>query len=1062
MKRKNKKSFNWYGLKQRFSIRKYHFGAASVLIGTTMFLMGGPTAQAAETGTQIVQSTDSSSTGKAAENATNKQAETPAEKSSNKQEGTSTETVTNKQDEAQADSSSSSTSTPEVTATEKVDTTSNGSNEVITQPKAENQEEKSTATVSKDALRTYLDELKNLLKEVPDSLKEKVENQEKVADKTEKLLDSETSTQQEVDEQVAFVRTSINSLKKLKENNWGLDSKDKAEDKSEKETRNPKERSANITPKEKLEKLSQNLNAYFKFASEITRPETKELIKGTEDIIRSVNEGLQQSDLTDEKIQSLIEQGRQAERKLALAVTRENSGKRDVINGTVMERGADFRANPTGLDTKRAYIVQNGDGSGLPAETYLYALKRGTGEKPTEENLAPVKDAISEAKITVKDEGNGNFLWNLTFNGTGKGRQNAFYWFTLPKGHTITETLGVTRTHAGSSKSFVAGTRTFNEEWGERIKETIQAGKATYGPASGKTDGFNTNFGSIEDVTNSKFVAKFASAQRVGDTPTDPSNSDGYYYLGPTRDKKILPPKNPWVDKTAVSKEVVDRAKRNIDGLHNNSGLLYHFTLDNGKIEISYRTHTNAPFAPLYYGAGMRSIEYSTAHMYFMARGLQEKPNAPVISDNNVGTVTVQPNTEKADMVKISYIGSDQREKEATLTRKHQNGTWSSDDSGIEVSGNSFIVKKEAVKVGTQVKAKSYFGNSDPSDETTRDILKRTEKPRVDALPDGSVTVTPNGYANYLKISYTDEDNTNKTITANKDEGTSIWSVARDSSSDSSITINPTSGIVTIPATSVDDNSTVKAQAKAKGEALSEEAENTANNEDRTPPTISVKDGNAWKQGNSNGELTLLADQVNGEIKVNVKIEDNQGGRGFGDFSVTGNEPNVKYTISEENYNKNSTTFSGGKYSGKDEDATAILTLRLNKKSNGEYDYPSTGFTVTIKARDNSPRQNWTTENTTPKLLTVKVKPRDLVSPTVKLKNPTDSNKESVLSDNEQNAPVVTVFRGAKFDVPLKVSDNDEKGIVNLKAESELPNGVSLQDGPVVKKQERQLETRQQ
>ena len=315
MKRKNKKSFNWYGLKQRFSIRKYHFGAASVLIGTTMFLMGGPTAQATENGSQIVQSTDSSSTGKAAEDVTNKQAETPAEN------------ATNKQDEAQVDSSSSSTSTPEVTVKEKVDTTSNGSNKVVAQPKEENQEEKSTATVSKDALRTYLDELKNLLKEVPDSLKEKVENQEKVAEKTEKLLDSETSTQQEVDEQVAFVRTSINSLKKLKENNWGLDSKDKAEDKSEKETRNPKERSANITPKEKLEKLSQSLNTYFKIASEITRPETKELIKGTEDIIRSVNEGLQQPDLTDEKIQSLIEQGRQAERKLALAVTRENSGE---------------------------------------------------------------------------------------------------------------------------------------------------------------------------------------------------------------------------------------------------------------------------------------------------------------------------------------------------------------------------------------------------------------------------------------------------------------------------------------------------------------------------------------------------------------------------------------------------------------------------------------------------------------------------------------------------------------------------------------------------------------
>ena len=414
MKRKNKKSFNWYGLKQRFSIRKYHFGAASVLIGTTMFLMGGPTAQATENGSQIVQSTDSSSTGKAAEDVTNKQVESQTENTSNKQEGTSTETVTNKQDEAKANSSSSITSTPEVTAKEKVDTTSNGSNEVITQPKAENQEEKaqeekSTATVSKDALRTYLDELKNLLKEVPDSLKEKVENQEKVAEKTEKLLDSETSTQQEVDEQVAFVRTSINSLKKLKENNWGLGSKDKAEDKSEKETRNPKERSANITPKEKLEKLSQSLNTYFKFASEITRPETKELIKGTEDIIRSVNEGLQQPDLTDEKIQSLIKQGKQAERKLALAVTRENSGKRDLLTGKPMKLGSDLRAAPEVLNTKRAYIVKKDDGSGLPAETYLYAMKRGLSEKPTENNLVPVNDAVNEAKITVTNLGNGDF-----------------------------------------------------------------------------------------------------------------------------------------------------------------------------------------------------------------------------------------------------------------------------------------------------------------------------------------------------------------------------------------------------------------------------------------------------------------------------------------------------------------------------------------------------------------------------------------------------------------------------------------------------------------------------
>ena len=41
----NRKSFDWYGLSQRFSIRKYHFGAASVLLGTALIL-GSPQATA--------------------------------------------------------------------------------------------------------------------------------------------------------------------------------------------------------------------------------------------------------------------------------------------------------------------------------------------------------------------------------------------------------------------------------------------------------------------------------------------------------------------------------------------------------------------------------------------------------------------------------------------------------------------------------------------------------------------------------------------------------------------------------------------------------------------------------------------------------------------------------------------------------------------------------------------------------------------------------------------------------------------------------------------------------
>ncbi|HEM4424280.1 TPA: DUF1542 domain-containing protein, partial [Streptococcus suis] len=49
MNRSKKKSFDWYGVRQRFSIRKYHIGAASVLLGMTLVLSAG-TIVSAETG----------------------------------------------------------------------------------------------------------------------------------------------------------------------------------------------------------------------------------------------------------------------------------------------------------------------------------------------------------------------------------------------------------------------------------------------------------------------------------------------------------------------------------------------------------------------------------------------------------------------------------------------------------------------------------------------------------------------------------------------------------------------------------------------------------------------------------------------------------------------------------------------------------------------------------------------------------------------------------------------------------------------------------------------------
>lgn len=71
----------------------------------------------------------------------------------------------------------------------------------------------------------------------------------------------------------------------------------------------------------------------------------------------------------------------------------------------------------------------------------------------------------------------------------------------------------------------------------------------------------------------------------------------------------------------------------------------------------------------------------------------------------------------------------------------------------------------------------------------------------------------------------------------------------------------------------------------------------------------------------------------------------------------------------------------------------------------------------------------------------------DNQAPTVKMTNPTDGNKEVVLSNNESSSPVTRIYRGATLNVPLKMYDNDPKGKVNLKYESGLPKGVTFNNG---------------
>lgn len=657
----------------RYSIRKYHFGAASVAVAALMFFANGVQAQAPAVSPVTASDVVAGPSGNSDEDPQDSDEESPEKtavveqpvelKSAGESSAPEAKTEEGSQEESEVEVKSPQ---PETKIDDKEETpqVAKEKDQEVSAPVADTSAAKSTQSTLEALLANLtLDSMKALHTEVEEALA-----------KAKAVLENPKATQAQVDEQVKLMedltrrvkealspqvstppvleKAGLTNTRLAAPEGTVLTPKEAVTKVLEKnpvastngEVRTPstklsKSEVSDNQNKEKLKTISKDLSTYLIQANEITRPETKKLLEGVEEIVKSIEASVLQPQLTPAEIEELLKKGKQAEKKLALALTRENSGKRDLRNSKPMKQGSDFRANPTGLNTKRAYIVQNGDGSGLLAETYLYALRRGLSERPKADNLREVNEALEEAKITVQDNGNGNFTWNIHFNSGYKGHKNAFYWFTLPKGHKVTEVLGITKTSSRGGRSSSIGSFDLDKEWDTKILSIVgNDKKGAHGPAKGPHD-FNFNFNSLTDVTNTTFIPSVGGTQRVqsGD-PTSDKNSSGYYYLGPLTNRFNMIDWN-----TGVPSEIAKKAARNIEGLHANTNQLYHFTHDTGEITITYKTHTEDKYAPLYYAAGMRSIEDNSAKMYFMARGLQETPNAPTVAPNNEGTVTVTP-----------------------------------------------------------------------------------------------------------------------------------------------------------------------------------------------------------------------------------------------------------------------------------------------------------------------------------------------------------------------------------------------------------------------------------
>ncbi|WP_196756373.1 Rib/alpha-like domain-containing protein, partial [Streptococcus mitis] len=154
------------------------------------------------------------------------------------------------------------------------------------------------------------------------------------------------------------------------------------------------------------------------------RPETKKLLEGVEEIVRSVENGLVNPQLTASEIEELMKQGKQAERKLALAVTREHSGKRDSRNNQRMGEGVRFRADDV-LVEGPLYNVKE----------YISENKFSGGGTSAGQRARTIDKTFMTAKYST--EGNKKFItYDVYFQNDGtalSGQTGNAFWFYPPR-----------------------------------------------------------------------------------------------------------------------------------------------------------------------------------------------------------------------------------------------------------------------------------------------------------------------------------------------------------------------------------------------------------------------------------------------------------------------------------------------------------------------------------------------------------------------------------------------------------------------------------------------------
>ena len=429
----------------RYSIRKYHFGAASVAVAALMFFANGAVRADTLPVSPATANTEKVNVGVTELTEGIPPKENPIEKSKEEVEGDKTPVAQKLVDKS-----------PLVQAISEL--------------------QAAIAKVDEESLLSLSNQLTQLTDE-----NNRLLNGENVS---EGEIASQVSRVQSFTEQVRLLKSKTEDKASNKEDRTDSKAQDKKEIKVSDKAVNPTNQTEEIKDvqkddnkeegtanKDKLESLSKSLITYLDTAKKIERPETKKLLEGVEEIVRSVENGLVNSQLTASEIEELMKKGKQAEKKLALAVSRENSGRRDSRNGINIRPESYFRAPNTreGANTEfgnayTAWMITNDDvrrfqsagtndpnyhGYNYSVGTFLYNSNNAENSPINNNNMqGPQRITWTRNRVYVQvtrvsgnEQSGYEFNWRIQFNNGHEPHQKPFYYFTLPDGHEFSSSV---------------------------------------------------------------------------------------------------------------------------------------------------------------------------------------------------------------------------------------------------------------------------------------------------------------------------------------------------------------------------------------------------------------------------------------------------------------------------------------------------------------------------------------------------------------------------------------------------------------------------------------------